>query len=74
LIVEWHPAAVEDLAEIDGESQRRIRRALAELTELDDARQRLVPFTATLKGFWKLRVGDFRLVCQLGEREGKLCW
>lgn len=72
LIVEWHPEAIEDLLRIDTESQRRIKKALAELQQSEDARQRLVPYTATLKGYWKLRVGDYRLVCQLLERNGKV--
>lgn len=71
LIVKWHPAAIGDLLRIDTESQRRIKKALAELQQLEDARLRLVPYTATLKGYWKLRVGDYRLVCQLLERNGE---
>lgn len=72
LIVEWHSDAIDDLLRIDTESQRRIRKALAELEQLEDARRRLVPYAATLKGFWKLRVGDYRLVCQLRERDGQV--
>ena len=49
--------------------QDRIRRSVADLERLDDARQRLVPYAESLKGFWKLRVGDHRLVCELRRDE-----
>lgn len=67
--IEWHVDAVKDLKSISTSYQRRIRKALAELSHLDDPRQRLVPYSANLKGFWKLRVGDYRLVCEI-RREG----
>ena len=44
---------------------------MLELAALDDPRQRLVPYSGRLKGFWELRVGDYRLVCELGERDGQ---
>ena len=68
--IEWHPGAVSDLAAIAQADQRRIRDAIAGLYELEDARQRLVPYVGPLKGHWKLRVGDDRLVCRL-ERHGE---
>ncbi len=49
-------------------NRERIRKALAELEKLDDPRQRLVAYSDTLKGFWKLRVGDYRLICELRPR------
>lgn len=70
LKIEWHPDAVADLASVATADRRRIRDVLAELRKLDDARQRLVPYVGPLKGHWKLRVGDYRLVCRL-ERRGE---
>jgi mRNA interferase RelE/StbE len=70
LKIEWHVDAVEDLKAIATADQRRIRKALAELETLVDPRQRLVPYSGNLKGFWKLRVGDFRLVSQIREENG----
>ncbi|MEX0956543.1 MAG: type II toxin-antitoxin system RelE/ParE family toxin [Rhizobiaceae bacterium] len=69
--IEWHPGAVEDLASLGRPEQERIRKALAELARLDDARVRLVPYSGALKGYWKLRVGDVRLVCQVDNRAGR---
>ncbi|MCR9122099.1 MAG: type II toxin-antitoxin system RelE/ParE family toxin [Phyllobacteriaceae bacterium] len=69
--IEFHPEAREDFLAIGAADQRRIRKALIELAALDEPRQRLVPYSGNLKGFWKLRVGDYRLVCELGERNGR---
>lgn len=67
--IEWHPQAVDDLRGLSASDLKRIRETLDRLTETSDARQRLVPYTGALKGFWKLRVGDYRLVCRLETRD-----
>jgi mRNA interferase RelE/StbE len=72
LRIEWHPDAVADLAKIAVADQRRIRSALQELQSLDDACKRLVPYSGSLKGFWKLRIGDYRLVCTVRENAGQI--
>lgn len=69
--IEWHPAAFDDVARIGEADRRRIRDALADLAKLDDARLRLVPYTGSLKGYWKLRIGDYRLVCRIERRAGQ---
>ena len=70
LKIEWHPEAVEELRKLATAEQRRIKKVLGSLGALDDPRQKLVPYSANMKGFWKLRVGDIRLVCQLVETDG----
>ncbi|WP_187969384.1 type II toxin-antitoxin system RelE family toxin [Aquibium microcysteis] len=69
--IEWHPDAVADLARIGTADQRRIKAALDDLLAAPDARQRLVPYSGDLKGHWKLRVGDYRLVCRVEDRNGQ---
>jgi mRNA interferase RelE/StbE len=71
LRIEWHPAAIDDVAALATGEQRRIRKALADLATLDDPRQRLIPYAGNLKGFHKLRVGDFRLVCEIRRRDSE---
>lgn len=70
--IEWHPKALGDLRKIDSAQQMHIKTALYELALLDDPRQRLIPYAANLRGFWKLRVGDYRLACQLREQAGQI--
>ena len=60
-----HAGAAADLGRLDHAVQACIRRAVYDLEKLDDPRQRLVPYAENLKGYWKLRVGDYRLVCEL---------
>ena len=38
---------------------------LAELATLDDPRSRGAPLRGPLAGFWRYRVGDWRLVCDI---------
>jgi mRNA-degrading endonuclease RelE of RelBE toxin-antitoxin system len=70
--IEWHAKAFAELAEIDFGQRERIRKTLMELQGLDDPRQRLLPYSGNLKGFWKLRCGDYRLICELGEAKGHI--
>jgi mRNA interferase RelE/StbE len=67
--VEWHDGALRDLQALDHAVQQRITNAVGRLRQIDDARQRLVPYVESLRGYWKPRVGDYRLICEL-RREG----
>ena len=69
LRIEWHPGAVEDLRRLGEPVQRRIKKVLAELQTLQDPKQKLVPYSGTMTGLWKLRIGDHRLICQLLETD-----
>jgi mRNA interferase RelE/StbE len=71
LKIEWLPEAFEELRRLATSDQRRIKKVLDTLQSLDDPRQKLVPYSGSMKGFWKLRVGDFRLVCELVQTEGQ---
>ena len=66
--IEWRDTAVAALERLDASVRLRVERALSQLERLDDPEQRLVPYTGDLRGFWKLRVGDYRLVCILKHR------
>lgn len=68
--IDWHREAIEDLRQLGEPAQRRIKKAIAELSNLADPRQKLLPYTGNMKGFWKLRGGDYRLVCQIFETDG----
>lgn len=57
----YHPAFVKDLKEINLDIQRRIKAAIE--TRLGVAPEQYgAPLQRTLKGYWKLRVGDYRIV------------
>lgn len=65
----YHPKVVEeDLPPIPLNVQRRIARAIE--TRLSSApEQHGEPLKGTLKGYWKLRVGDYRVVYKIVETE-----
>ena len=63
--IEWHHGAREDLKALDKTVQQRITDAVGRLRALGDPSDRLVSYTGSLKGLWKLRVGDYRLICDL---------
>ena len=50
---------------IDHEQADRIARYLAELTDLEDPRQRGKALTGSLKGLWRYRVGDYRIIVRI---------
>jgi mRNA interferase RelE/StbE len=73
LKIEWHEDAVKDLKRLDRPIQRRIRDHLIDLAQQGDARPRAEPYKGPLRGYWKLRVGDFRLICAIeSENEPRL--
>ena len=65
----YHPTVrVEDLPLIDRKTKNRIRKAIEERlqTAPHDYGE---PLRKSLKGYWKLRVGDYRIVFQVIEFE-----
>ncbi len=67
--VHYHPAVrAEDLPLIDRRTRDRIRKAIEQ--RLQKAPQDYgEPLRKTLKGYWKLRVGGYRVVFKLTESE-----
>jgi len=65
----YHPSVhVEDLPLIDRRTKDRIRKAIEE--RLQTAPHEYgVPLRKSLKGYWKLRVGDYRVVFKVIESE-----
>jgi mRNA interferase RelE/StbE len=68
-ILRYHPRVAEDdLQEIPANLRARIAGAIDERLTTEPARYGL-PLRATLKGYWKLRVGDYRIVFKIAGRE-----
>lgn len=65
----YHPQVVEeDLPLLPLNIQRRIARALAERLK-SAPEQHGAPLKRSLKGYWKLRIGDYRVVYKIAGRE-----
>ena len=63
--VELTSDAARTLRKIDPQISRRIRKALVAIESLEDPRVRGKALTGPLRGLWRYRVGDYRIVCDL---------
>ncbi|HTQ98772.1 MAG TPA: type II toxin-antitoxin system RelE/ParE family toxin, partial [Candidatus Acidoferrum sp.] len=62
----YDPRFASDLESLGRPVQLRIRKYLDKLArDCADPRDRGEPLRANLAGFWKYRVGDYRLLCQI---------
>jgi mRNA interferase RelE/StbE len=63
--IRYHPDVKNvDLPLIDAQIQKRIKRAI-ETRLMSVPQQYGKPLRKTLKGYWKLRVGDYRIVFKI---------
>ena len=69
-LVEFEDAAVKDLAKLDKQIARRITEFLRiRVAPLDDARSLGHALTGSKLGeFWRYRVGDYRVICEIQDR------
>ena len=64
----YHPEVQNDITGLDGRLKKRIKAAIE--TRLAVAPQQYgEPLRKTLKGYWKLRVGDYRVVFKVTGNE-----
>jgi len=67
--VEFSPAADKALGKLDRQQQRRIQKFIETRLQTDnDPHGPGEGYTGPLKGFWKYRIGDYRLVCDIQDR------
>ena len=67
--VEFLPAADKAFGKLDRQYQRRIQRFIdTRLQVSNDPHDLGEAYTGPLKGYWKYRIGDYRLVCEIQER------
>ena len=67
--VEFSRAARADLASLDTVAQRRILKYLRERVAGDDNPRRLgKALRGEQAGFWRYRVGDYRLLCRIEDQ------
>lgn len=59
------PSAQRVIGRLDKVTQRRIAAFIDRLGEVEDPRQLVEPYTGPLKGYWKKRLGDYRVICEL---------
>ncbi len=61
-------SAVSDIQELDGSDRKIIKKAIEDKLGTDPLKYGL-PLRRTLKKFFKLRVGDYRIIYQIEQKE-----
>ena len=68
--IKFDAGFADDLRRLGKPVQQRIRKYLEKLQrDCSNPRERGEPLKANLAGFWKYRVGDYRLLCQIIDNE-----
>lgn len=64
--IEFVDTVEKDLRRIDNMAQKRIKKFLdTRIAPLDDPRSIGEALTGSLSDFWKYRVGDYRIICDI---------
>jgi mRNA interferase RelE/StbE len=63
--VETTPAFDKAIAKFDKPAQRRVVAYLEGLKNLDDPRSRGKRLTGDLAGYWRYRIGDYRVIAEI---------
>lgn len=67
--VSFTPTAEKSFGKLDRQLQRRIAKFIdSRLRTEEDPRRLGEAYTGPLKGYWKYRVGDHRLVCEIKDK------
>ncbi len=61
--------AQKDFKKLDISIQKRIKTFTQEIENLENPRGKGKALTGDLKGFWRYRIGDYRLVCEILDNE-----
>ena len=67
--VELHPDAAKDLRKLDRKVAARIVRTLeTRIAPLDDPRTLGAPLRGEHEGYWRWRIGDYRVIARIEDR------
>lgn len=65
--IEVADSAIKTLRKTDPHTRRRIWAAVQEIADLEDPRSRGKGLTGNLRGLWRYRVGDWRIICDIND-------
>ena len=67
------PRALEELKEIDQQIQRRVIKFIRQRLDTDENPRRIgSSLRGNLTGLWKYRIGDYRLICYIQEKNTEI--
>ena len=61
--------AQKDFKKLDISIQKRIKTFTQEMEKLENPRSKGKALSGNLKGFWRYRIGDYRLICEILDNE-----
>lgn len=67
--VEFTESAAKQLARLDKTQAQRITKYLRRVMQLEDPRDAGKALTGNLRTYWRYRVGDYRVICELRDNE-----
>jgi mRNA interferase RelE/StbE len=68
-LIEFHPDAAKELKKLDRKAAGRIVRTLeTRIAPLDDPRGLGAPLKGEHEGYWRWRIGDYRVVARIEEQ------
>ena len=67
--VEYTPESEKELSKLDRQNAKRIRAYMDEVQTLKDPRSRGKGLTSNLSGLWRYRIGDYRVISVITEKE-----
>lgn len=69
MTVRFDKEAVKELKKLNKSIQKRVLSYMREIEQLDDPRTRGHALTGNLKGYWRYRVDDLRIICKIIDKE-----
>lgn len=70
--INFLPSAAKEFKKLDRAVASRILNYLKDLAQLDDPTQRGKGLTGNLSGYWRYRVGDYRVITQIENGEMRI--
>jgi len=67
--IKYHPQSLKSLKKLDQTSQERIFNYLNKIADAANVKAFGKSLTAKFKGFWRYKVGDYRVICEIKQDE-----
>jgi mRNA interferase RelE/StbE len=67
--IKYHPQSLKSLKKLDQTSQERIFNYLNKIADTADVKAFGKVLSNKLKGFWRYKIGDYRVICEIKQDE-----
>lgn len=65
----YRPGLLKSIRKLDNKTQESVRNYLEKIANTKNPEDFGKPLSGNLKGFWRYRVGDYRIVCDIIKKE-----